>query len=98
MSGTDRSKIFESPEAAVADVPDGASVLIGGFGVLHGWPSSTILALRDHGAKRLTVIANTPGFGPMSPQVLAENDQVAKLIGSFGGFPYRMTPMEERIG
>src|SRR5207237_7153505 len=57
-----------------------------------------IAALRARGTRGLTVIANTPGFGPLSPQVLFENGQVRKLVASFGGFPYRMTPAEEMIG
>ncbi|MGH7820807.1 MAG: CoA transferase subunit A, partial [Candidatus Binatia bacterium] len=92
------NKIVDSPAEALHGVGNGASILIGGFGVLHGWPSSLILALRDRGARDLTLICNTPGFGPLSPQVLAENDQVRRLVASFGGFPYRMTPMEEQIG
>jgi 3-oxoacid CoA-transferase len=92
------NKVVASPAAALADVSDGATVLVGGFGVLHGWPSSLLLALRDRAVKSLVVVANTPGFGPLSPQILAENGQVRKLVASFGGFPYRMTPMEEMIG
>lgn len=92
------SKVVESPVTALAGLGDGASVLIGGFGVLHTWPSSLIFALRDSGAKALTLIANTPGFGPYSPQILAESGQVKKLVASFGGYPYRKTPMEDRIG
>jgi 3-oxoacid CoA-transferase len=93
-----KSKLVDSPASAVADVAEGASVLIGGFGVLHGWPSSLLFALRDRGVGALTLICNTPGFGPLSPQVLAENGQVRKLIASFGGYPYRKTPTEEQIG
>lgn len=93
-----RSKIVESPAAAVADVADGASVVIGGFGVLHGWPSSVITALRDRAVRDLTLVCNTPGFGPLSPQILTEKHQVKKLVASFGGYPYRKTPMEEAIG
>jgi 3-oxoacid CoA-transferase len=93
-----RSKLVDSPAAAVADVRDGASLLVGGFGVLHGWPSSLLIALRDHGIGDLTLICNTPGFGPLSPQILAEKNQVKKLVASFGGYPYRKTPMEEQIG
>ncbi len=93
-----RSKIVESPAAAVADVADGASVVVGGFGVLQGWPASVLAALRDRAVRDLTLICNTPGFGPVSPQILAENRQVKKLIASFGGYPYRKTPTAEAIG
>ena len=84
--------------AAVADIPDGASILVGGFGVLQGWPHELLFALRDRGVKNLTIICNSPGFGPYSPQILAENRQIKKLIASFGGYAYRVTPLSEQIG
>jgi 3-oxoacid CoA-transferase len=84
--------------AAVADVPDGASILLGGFGVLQGWPHELLFALRERGVKDLTLICNSPGFGPYSPQILAENRQIKKLIASFGGYSYRVTPLSEQIG
>lgn len=87
-----------SAAEAIADVPDGASVLIGGFGVLQGWPHELLFALRDRSVKDLTVICNSPGFGPYSPQILAENRQIKKLIASFGGYAYRTTPLSEQIG
>ncbi len=83
--------------AAVADVPDGASLLVGGFGVLQGWPHELLFALRDRGVKDLTLICSSPGFGPFSPQILAENRQIKKLIASFGGYAYRVTPLSEQI-
>ena len=83
---------------AVADIQDGASILIGGFGVLQGWPHELIFALRDQGVSDLTVICNSPGFGPLSPQALAQNGQISKLIASFGGYSYRTTPLSEQIG
>jgi 3-oxoacid CoA-transferase len=84
--------------AAVADIPDGASILIGGFGVLQGWSHELLLALRERGVKDLTIICNSPGFGPYSPQMLAENKQIKKLIASFGGYSYRVTSLSEQIG
>lgn len=87
-----------SAAMAVEDIPDGASVLIGGFGVLQGWPHELLFALRDKGVKNLTIICNSPGFGPYSPQVLAETRQIRKLIASFGGYSYRITPLSEQIG
>ncbi len=92
------NKIADSPVAAVADIKDGASILVGGFGVLHAWPSSCLFALRDRGVRDLTLIGNTAGFGPLSPQILAESRQVKKLVASVGGHPYRRTPIEEQIG
>jgi len=84
--------------AAVADIPDGASILLGGFGVLQGWPHELLFALRERGVKDLTLICNSPGFGPFSPQILAEQKQIKKLIASFGGYSYRATPLAEQIG
>lgn len=83
---------------AIADIPDGASILVGGFGVLQGWPHELFFALRERGTKDLTLICNSPGFGPYSPQILAENRQIKKLIASFGGYSYRTTPLSEQIG
>ncbi len=89
--------ILQAAEA-VADIPDGASILLGGFGVLQGWPHELLFALKDRGVKNLTLICNSPGFGPLSPQILAEGRQVKKLIASFGGYAYRTTPLSEQIG
>jgi 3-oxoadipate CoA-transferase alpha subunit len=57
------NKILNSFDEAVADVFDGAIVLIGGFGPANGTPSYLIRALVRQGAKNLTVVANTPGRG-----------------------------------
>ena len=90
-------KVAPSAAAAVADVPDGASLLFGGFGVVQGWPNSLLLALRAHGARDLTLIFNTPGVGPLSAQLLAEAGLVRKVIASFAAYPTRPTPIEEQI-
>jgi 3-oxoacid CoA-transferase len=90
-------KVAASAREAVADVPDGATILIGGFGVVQGWPTSLLEALREHGARDLTLIANTPGVGPTSPQLLAEAGLVGKLIASYALYPKQRTPMEEGI-
>jgi 3-oxoacid CoA-transferase len=92
-----RKPLFTSA-AAVSDIPDGASILLGGFGVLQGWPHELLFALRERGVKDLTIICNSPGFGPFSPQILAENQQIKKLIASFGGYSYRVTPLSGQIG
>src|SRR3989442_13305833 len=89
-------KVAGSAAAAVA-VPHGATLLFGGFGVVQGWPNSLLLALRDHGARDLTVVFNTPGVGPLSAQLLAEAGLVRKVIASFAAYPTRPTPIEEQI-
>lgn len=76
-------KTWPSPAAAVADVPDGASVAIAGFGVTHSFPSSLTVALREQGAKDLTLVANSLGLGPYRSIALVENHQVRRLIVSF---------------
>src|SRR5262245_35743235 len=90
-------KVVSRARDAVADVPDGATVLVGGFGVVQGWPTTLLEALRDHGARALTLVANTPGVGPTSPQLLAEAGQVRKLVASYAVYPKQRTPMEAGI-
>jgi 3-oxoadipate CoA-transferase alpha subunit len=86
------NKVVSSFAEAVADVPDGAVIMMDGFGGPGGMPQRLILALRDNGAKGLTIISNTaglPGFGSLgvavavTHNVLMENGQVRKVIASF---------------
>jgi 3-oxoadipate CoA-transferase alpha subunit len=67
---------------AVADIPDGATVMIGGFGA-SGSPIELIHALIDHGAVDLTVINNNTGNGEVGLAALIGNGQVRKMICSF---------------
>lgn len=90
-------KHVESAAEAVADVGDGSTVLIGGFGVIQGWPASLIRALRDRGSRDLTIVCNTPGVGPTSPQQLAENGQIRRLVASYAAYPTQKTPIEAAI-
>ncbi len=57
------NKIVNSFDEAVADIFDGAVILIGGFGPANGCPSYLIRALARKGVKNLTLAANTPGRG-----------------------------------
>lgn len=75
-------KTVECPAAAVADIFDGATVMIGGFGEA-GSPIELIHALIDHGAKNLTVVNNNTGSGHVGLAALIENGQVGKMICSF---------------
>ena len=58
---------MSSFDEAVADIHDGAVILIGGFGPANGCPSYLIRALVRQGAKNLTLVANTPGRGRGEP-------------------------------
>lgn len=75
-------KKYPSVAAAVADIPDGATVMIGGFGA-SGSPVELIHALIDHGATDLTVINNNTGNGEVGLAALIGNGQVSKMICSF---------------
>jgi len=75
-------KRYPSVAAAVADIPDGATVMIGGFGA-SGSPVELIHALIDHGATDLTVINNNTGNGEVGLAALIGNGQVSKMICSF---------------
>ncbi|MBL4941057.1 MAG: 3-oxoacid CoA-transferase subunit A [Colwellia sp.] len=76
------NKIVASCAAAVADIKDGDTVMIGGFGEA-GSPIELIHALIDHGASNLTVINNNTGSGRVGLAALIENGQVAKMICSY---------------
>lgn len=76
------NKKFSSVIDAVADIPDGATVMVGGFGA-SGSPIELIHALIDQGAKNLTVINNNTGNGEVGLAALIGNGQVRKMICSF---------------
>ena len=90
-------KVARNAAAAVSDIPDGATLLFGGFGVVQSWPNSLLIALREHGARDLTLVFNTPGVGPLSAQTLADAGLVRKVIASFAAYPTRTTPIEEQV-
>jgi len=92
------NKVCGSPKQAVADVPDGATVAIAGFGVMHRFATSLIVALRDKGSKNLCIVCNSLGdAGESRGQILAENGQITKLIASFSVRPGTATASEEQI-
>jgi 3-oxoadipate CoA-transferase alpha subunit len=76
------NKKFSSIPGAVADIPDGATVMVGGFGA-SGSPIELIHALIDQGARGLTVINNNTGNGDVGLAALIGNGQVSKMICSF---------------
>ena len=91
-------KVLASPERAVADIADGATIAIAGFSVGHRFANSLIIALREKGTKNLTLVCNSLGDpGATRGQILAENRQVKKLIAAFSVRPGTPTASEEQI-
>jgi 3-oxoacid CoA-transferase subunit A len=78
------NKVLKSAEEAVAMIPDGASVMCGGFG-LCGLPVNLIKALHDRGTRNLTIISNNPGVDDFGVGMLVRTKQVAHFIGSYVG-------------
>ena len=76
------NKKYSSIAETVADIYDGATVMVGGFGA-SGSPIELIHALIDQGAKDLTVINNNTGNGEVGLAALIGNGQVRKMICSF---------------
>src|SRR4030081_1822411 len=77
-------KVVPSPAEAVADLPNGASIAISGFGLSSGVPNSLLAAAAAQGARDLCLVAN--GVGGAASQLI-ENDQVSRLIVSFVSRP-----------
>jgi 3-oxoacid CoA-transferase len=77
-------KVVKDAADAVRDIPDGASVMVSGFG-LCGVPENLILALRDQGAKGLTIISNNAGTNDYGITFLLKNGQVRKMVGTYVG-------------
>jgi 3-oxoacid CoA-transferase len=77
-------KVVANAAEAVADIPDGASIMISGFG-LCGIPETLIAALRDRGSKGLTVMSNNAGTNDFGITYLLQNKQVRKMIATYVG-------------
>ena len=88
------SKIVDGTKQAVADIKDGATVMLGGFGS-SGAPFNLVQALLEQGARQLTIICNS--VSQVAP--LVENKRVVKLIASFPVWVIRSrtNPIEEQI-
>jgi 3-oxoacid CoA-transferase A subunit len=96
-------KVCNSFAEAVSDIPDGATIMIGGFTGPGGLPQNLILALRNQGARDLTIIANSTWGGGkarnyIDVSILAENRQIKKAIVSVMADPnpLRSTAFEEQ--
>jgi 3-oxoacid CoA-transferase subunit A len=71
-------------EVAVAGIQDGATILLGGFG-LCGIPENLIAALRKKGTKDLTLVSNNAGIDDFGIGLLLQSKQVKKMIASYVG-------------
>ena len=78
------NKVMASAAQAVETIPDGASILIGGFG-LCGIPENLIKALHTTGAKDLTIISNNAGVDNFGIGILLQARQVRKMISTYVG-------------
>src|SRR5258705_2559767 len=78
------NKVLRSAEEAVALIPDGATVMCGGFG-LCGLPENLIKALYDRGTRDLTIISNNPGVDDFGIGMLVRKKQVKKIYASYVG-------------
>ena len=78
------NKLVKNAAEAVRDIPDGATLAVGGFG-LCGIPENCIQALADKGIKGLTCISNNAGVDGFGLGLLLEKRQIKKMISSYVG-------------
>ncbi|MFN8575573.1 MAG: CoA transferase subunit A [Candidatus Sericytochromatia bacterium] len=78
------NKIMKSALECIKDIQDGATLMLGGFG-LCGIPENLILALREKGVKNLTCISNNAGVSDFGIGLLLQQKQVKKMISSYVG-------------
>ncbi len=89
------NKVFPNADASVADVRDGASILVGGFG-LCGIPENLIAAVRRKGVKNLTVLSNNAGVDTFGLGQLLETRQIRRVIGTYVGENKRLEDLALR--
>jgi len=77
-------KRIASPDAAIANLRDGMTILMGGFG-LCGIPENLIVAMRRKGTKDLTIVSNNAGVEDFGIGLLLQNRQVKKMIATYVG-------------
>ncbi|HEX8700046.1 MAG TPA: CoA transferase subunit A [Myxococcaceae bacterium] len=78
------NKVYANADEAVADIPDGITLMSGGFG-LCGNPENLIEALHRKGVKNLTIISNNCGTDDYGLGILLKNKQVKKMVSSYVG-------------
>src|SRR5438270_12463469 len=91
-------KVCASPEDALVDLEDGASIAVSGFGTSYGFACSLLVAARDKGVRNLTLVSNGLGaVGQLRGMQLLASGQVSKLIVPFSSRPGRRSPADHQI-
>lgn len=78
------NKIYQNADSAIADIQDGQTLMLGGFG-LCGIPENSINALVKKGTKNLTCISNNAGVDDFGIGLMLQQRQVKKMISSYVG-------------
>jgi 3-oxoacid CoA-transferase subunit A len=78
------NKVYPNADAAIADLPDGATIMAGGFG-LCGIPENLIAAVHRKGIRNLTVISNNAGVDDFGVGQWLTNRQITKIIATYVG-------------
>ena len=78
------SKVFTAAADAIADIKDGSTILLGGFG-LCGIPENSISAIVEKGLKNLTCVSNNAGVDDFGIGLMLKQKQVKKMIASYVG-------------
>jgi 3-oxoacid CoA-transferase subunit A len=78
------NKVFSSAAEAIKDIPDGATLLVGGFGLV-GIPENLIEALKNQQTRRLTCVSNNCGVDDWGLGLLLQNKQIYKMVSSYVG-------------
>src|SRR5438445_12158103 len=79
-----KKKVCASLDEAVADIPDGARIMVGGFGGA-GFPNNLIRALARKGAKNITAVSNNCGTRDGELGIMFKNNQIRHVIAAFPG-------------
>lgn len=78
------NKVLANADEAIKDIPDGATLMLGGFG-LNGIPENCIAALVKKGIKNLTCISNNAGVDDFGLGLLLQTKQIKKMMSSYVG-------------
>ncbi|QQE77149.1 CoA transferase subunit A [Alicyclobacillus sp. SO9] len=78
------NKVFASAAEAVKDIPDGSTLLVGGFGLV-GIPEKLIAALHEQGTKDLICVSNNAGVDNWGLGILLQTHQIKKMMSSYVG-------------